>query len=73
MWGPVLFWGYEVVNPDSHGGRRKFSWPAAFTLTGTACTADDPAMASGFTDQSHLSRVFLKFLGVTPNNFRNSA
>jgi hypothetical protein len=21
------------VNPDSHGGRRKFSWPAAFTLT----------------------------------------
>jgi hypothetical protein len=33
MWGPVLFWGYEVVNPDSHGGQRKFSWPAAFTLT----------------------------------------
>jgi uncharacterized protein DUF4230 len=33
MWGPVLFWGYEVVNPDSHRGRRKFSWPAAFTLT----------------------------------------
>jgi Protein of unknown function (DUF4230) len=21
------------VNPDSHGGRRRFSWPAAFTLT----------------------------------------
>jgi hypothetical protein len=21
------------VNPDSHGGRRKFSWPAAFTLS----------------------------------------
>ena len=33
MWGPVLFWGYEVVNPDSHGRRRKFSWPAAFTLS----------------------------------------
>src|SRR2546430_13576519 len=33
MWGPVLFWGYEVVNPDSRGRRRKFSWPAAFTLT----------------------------------------
>jgi hypothetical protein len=33
MWGPVLFWGYEVVNPDSRGGRKKFSWPAAFTLS----------------------------------------
>lgn len=31
------------------------------------------AVECGFTDQSHLSRVFRKFLGVTPNNFRNSA
>ena len=33
MWGAVLFWGHDVVNPDRPAGRRKFSWPAAFTLT----------------------------------------
>ena len=31
------------------------------------------AAECGFTDQSHLIRVFRKYLGVTPNNFRNSA
>ena len=33
MWGAVLFWGHDVVNPDRPTGRRKFSWPAAFTLS----------------------------------------
>jgi len=33
MWGAVLFWGHDVVNPDTAGRRRKFSWPAAFTLS----------------------------------------
>src|SRR4051812_47920178 len=33
MWGAVLFWGDEIVNPDSSKARRRFSWPAAFTLT----------------------------------------
>src|SRR5947209_12052550 len=33
MWGAVLFWGHAIVNPDQSGGRRKFSWPAAFTLS----------------------------------------
>ena len=33
MWGAVLFWGHDVVNPDRPGGRRKFSWPAAFALS----------------------------------------
>src|SRR6476469_5182225 len=32
MWGAVLFWGHAIVNSDSPV-RRKFSWPAAFTLT----------------------------------------
>ncbi len=32
MWGAVLFWGYAIVNPDTPERRRKFSWPAAFTL-----------------------------------------
>lgn len=31
------------------------------------------AAECGFTDQSHLNRVFRKFLGVTPKNFRDSA
>ncbi|WP_298279930.1 AraC family transcriptional regulator [uncultured Bradyrhizobium sp.] len=31
------------------------------------------AAECGFTDQSHLNRVFRKFLGVTPNGFRNNA
>lgn len=30
------------------------------------------AAECGFTDQSHLNRVFRKFLGVTPKNFRDS-
>jgi hypothetical protein len=33
MWGAVLFWGHDVVNSDRPGGRRKFSWPAAFALS----------------------------------------
>jgi hypothetical protein len=33
MWGAVLFWGDEIVNPNSSTARRKFSWPAAFTLS----------------------------------------
>src|SRR2546423_2814773 len=33
MWGAVLFWGYAIVNPDRPAGRRRFSWPAAFTLS----------------------------------------
>ena len=33
MWGAVLFWGHDVVNSEKPGGRRKFSWPAAFTLS----------------------------------------
>src|SRR5256714_938564 len=33
MWGAVLFWGHDVVNPDRPKGRRKFSWPAAFALS----------------------------------------
>src|SRR2546423_860302 len=33
MWGAVLFWGHDVVNPDRPKGRRKFSWAAAFTLS----------------------------------------
>ncbi len=32
MWGAVLFWGNAIVNSNSPV-RRKFSWPAAFTLT----------------------------------------
>jgi flagellar basal body-associated protein FliL len=32
MWGAVLFWGHDVVNSQAPGGRRKFSWPLAFTL-----------------------------------------
>jgi uncharacterized protein DUF4230 len=32
MWGAVLFWGDEIVNPNSPAARRRFSWPAAFTL-----------------------------------------
>ena len=30
------------------------------------------AAECGFTDQSHLSRIFRKLLGVTPNDFRKS-
>jgi Protein of unknown function (DUF4230) len=33
MWGAVLFWGHEAVIPDTHAARKKFAWPAAFTLT----------------------------------------
>ena len=33
MWGAVLFWGHDVVNPDRPTSRRKFSWAAAFTLS----------------------------------------
>jgi hypothetical protein len=33
MWGAVLFWGYAIVNSHNPAGRRKFSWPAAFTLS----------------------------------------
>ena len=31
------------------------------------------AAECGFADQSHLNRAFRKFLGVTPNDFRNGA
>src|SRR3954467_10874533 len=31
MWGAVLFWGDAIVNSNPPV-RRKFSWPAAFTL-----------------------------------------
>jgi uncharacterized protein DUF4230 len=33
MWGAVLFWGHDVVNSEKPRGRRRFSWPAAFTLS----------------------------------------
>src|SRR5437763_12886673 len=33
MWGAVLFWWHDVVNPDRRASRRKFSWAAAFNLS----------------------------------------
>jgi len=33
MWGAVLFWGHDIVNSEKPASRRKFSWPAAFTLS----------------------------------------
>ena len=43
---------------------------AAELLSSTRMALADVALESGFSDQSHLCRVFRSELGVTPSSFR---
>jgi AraC family transcriptional regulator len=50
--------------------RRHRVRAAAALLAGTRVSISHVALASGFTDQSHLTRVFAAELGTTPGRFR---
>ena len=45
---------------------------AARALTSSAGTVSEIAFAAGFADQSHLGRVFKRFMGVSPAAYRRS-
>jgi AraC-like DNA-binding protein len=57
------------VAPHSYVTRRRVE-KAQEMLARTDLPLSDVALASGFFDQSHLSRHFREFAGVTPAEYR---
>jgi AraC-like DNA-binding protein len=45
----------------------------AHRLASTARALAEIALEAGFSDQAHMSRVFLRRMGVTPGAFRRIA
>jgi AraC-like DNA-binding protein len=58
-------WG---VTPAQHGLEARLRAARATLLTGASVAA--AAAASGFADQSHLTRAFRRFMGVPPERWR---
>jgi AraC family transcriptional regulator len=64
------FRNHVGVTPATCQRRMRAEW-AAEELTRTDKAIAQIAVEAGFTDQSHLTRVFLRVFGVTPGVYRN--
>ena len=60
----------ETLNDTDLKGRRIRVDEARRLLSNTERPIADIALETGFTDQSHLTRVFRRVLGETPGDFR---
>jgi AraC-like DNA-binding protein len=65
------FRAYLGESVGSYTRRRRLEWAA-----GELITSDTPlrtlALAAGFADQSHFTRAFKSFVGVSPGRFREA-
>ena len=59
----------EGVTPHSYLIQRRVE-RAQELLTATDCSLSDIALATGFSDQSHLARHFRERVGIPPSTFR---
>jgi transcriptional regulator GlxA family with amidase domain len=59
----------EGVTPHSYLVQRRIE-RAQELLTVTDCSLSDIALATGFSDQSHLARHFRERVGMPPSAFR---
>jgi AraC-like DNA-binding protein/PAS domain-containing protein len=59
----------EGVTPHSYLIQRRVE-RAQELLTATDCSLSDIALATGFSDQSHLARHFRERVGIPPSSFR---
>ena len=59
------------VSMGSYVRRLRLDW-AARQLTHSAASLAAVAMAAGFADQSHFTRAFKRYTGLTPNAYRRT-
>ncbi|MCA9838411.1 MAG: AraC family transcriptional regulator [Trueperaceae bacterium] len=63
---------HEAVGMPPHQYLRQLRVNRAKTLLATNLPLAEIALATGFSDQSHLNRWFRRFWGYTPGHYRNS-
>ena len=62
----------KSVGPPPHAYLRQVRVDRAKALLAAGCPVAEAAVATGFTDQSHLHRWFKRLWGVTPGGYRQS-
>lgn len=66
-----VFREHQGETIGSYVRRLRLEWAAAQLVSTDSCIATIAAEA-GFTDQSHFTRVFKRYRGVTPGRFRSA-
>jgi AraC family transcriptional regulator len=66
-----VFRAYFNVSMGSYVRRLRLDW-AARQLTHSAASLAAVAMAAGFADQSHFTRAFKRYTGLTPKAYRRT-
>jgi AraC family transcriptional regulator len=64
-----VFRARHGISPGEYLRRRRLDW-AAHRLAESAVPIADIALEAGFADQSHLTRSFHRWMGLTPLQYR---